>query len=85
MLKVVTLKEIEKVFSVIERLGLSREAIVIPLKPTSPGTVQLLADDRLEIVIDSRIPIDDWLPSLEIEIRSILESGAGDRLKREPS
>ena len=39
MLKAVTLKEIERIFAVIEPMGISREAVWIPLRTEHPGHV----------------------------------------------
>ena len=52
MLKAVTLKEIEKIFEVLDALGISREAVIIPLRPEHPGRVSLLKDGKLEIVVE---------------------------------
>lgn len=82
MLTVVTLREIERVFAILEELGLSREAVVIPLKPQHPGRVQLRPDHRLEIVLDSEVPLDEALPLLREEIRTLLATPDGARLKR---
>ena len=82
MLTVVTLKEIERVFAILEELGLSREAVVIPLKAAHPGRVAMLPDHRLEIVFDSEVPVDAWLDVVREEVRQILDSSAGARLKR---
>lgn len=73
MLTAVTLNEIEKVFTVIERHGISREAVVIPLRPASPGDVRLLSNGKLEIVVDAEVPIDEWLPTLAARIAGLLE------------
>ena len=51
-LTAVTLPVIERIFEVLERLGISREAVVIPLKPASPGTVRKLPNGKFEIVVD---------------------------------
>ena len=74
MLKAVTLNEIEKVFTVIEQHGLSREAVVIPLRPASPGSVKLLANGKLEIIVDRDVPIDDWLTTLDADIAALMTS-----------
>lgn len=83
MLTVVTLREIERVFEILAELGLSREAVVIPLKPQHPGRVAMRPDHRLEIVLDSDVALDDALPRLREEIAAIMASPAGARLKRE--
>jgi hypothetical protein len=70
VLTAVTLKEIEKIFTVLERLGISREAVVIPLRPAVPGSVRRMPDGRIEIVVDAEVPIDEWLRTLENELKS---------------
>ncbi len=67
-LKAVTLAEIEKVFVVLERLDISREAVVIPLRPADPGGVRRLANGKYEIVVPATTTIDDWLNTLEVEL-----------------
>ena len=83
MLTAVTLKEIERVFEILAEFGLSREAVVIPLKPAHPGSVRMRSDNRLEIVLDSETPLDEWLDVVREQVRDIVASGAGARLKRE--
>ncbi len=79
----VTLKEIERVFAVLEEFGLSREAVVIPLKPAHPGRVHLRPDNRVEIVFDSDTAPDDWVGVVRERLREILAGPGGDRLKRD--
>jgi len=73
-LKVVTMKEIERIFTVIDRIGVHREAVVIPLKPATPGTVRRLPNGKYEIVVDAERPLDEWLSELE---EKLLDLGAG--------
>jgi hypothetical protein len=68
-LAAVTLKEIEAVFEVLERLGISREAVVIPLKPAHPGAIRMLPNGKVEITVESETPLVDWLPELERMLR----------------
>ncbi len=70
MLSAVTLHEIEKIFTVLERLEISREAVVIPLRPAVPGRVRLLSNGKYEIIVDAEVPIDEWLTVLEAELRA---------------
>ena len=71
MLTAVTLNEIEKIFSVLERLDISREAVVIPLRPAVPGGVRRLPNGKFEITVDAHTPIEDWLPVLEEQLKSV--------------
>ena len=68
-LTAVTLPVIERIFEILERLAISREAVVIPLKPEHPGDVRRLANGKLEIRVESETPLDDWLPVLERLLR----------------
>lgn len=70
MIEVVTMREIEAVFAVTDALGISREAVVIPLSPERPGRVRRLAGGKLEIVVDAEVPIDEWVKGLPAMIRA---------------
>ena len=72
MLKAVTLKEIEKIFAVIEPMGVSREAVVIPLRTETPGRVSIDKAGKLEIVVDRDADFDQWLKGLESRIRELM-------------
>ena len=76
MLKAVTLKEIERIFSVTEPLGLSREAVVIPLRTEHPGRVNLRPDGKLEIVVERDQDFEDWLKGLKARIESLINPQA---------
>jgi hypothetical protein len=71
-LTAVTLAEIERVFAILDRLGVSREAVVIPLRPVHPGAVRRLPNGKLEIQVEAETPLDTWLPQLERMIREAL-------------
>jgi hypothetical protein len=67
-LKAVTLAEIERIFEVLARLDISREAVVIPLRPAHPGGVRRLPNGKLEILVEGQTPLDEWLPELERQL-----------------
>jgi hypothetical protein len=71
-LTAVTLKEIERIFEVLDRLGVSREAVVIPLRTVHPGTARILPTGKLEIRVEAETPLDEWLPELEAAIRRLM-------------
>ena len=72
MLKEVTLREIEAIFEVTDRMGLNRELLVIPLLPRSPGRVRKMPSGKLEIVVDSEQDFADFVRSLEPRLRAAL-------------
>lgn len=75
-LTTVTLREIERIFEVLDRLGLSREAVVIPLKPAHPGGIRVLDagknKGKVEITVESETLLDAWLPVLETLLRDAM-------------
>lgn len=78
MLKAVTLREIEKIFAVLDALGISREAVVIPLRPEHPGRVSLRKDGKLEIVVERDDDFAAWIRTLETRIRALMDSRPED-------
>jgi hypothetical protein len=70
-MKEVTIREIERIFGVTDRLGIHRESLVIPLAARHPGRVRRRPDGKLEIVVESEGSFDDWLGGLEGEIRRL--------------
>ncbi len=73
MLKAVTLKEIERIFDVIDPMEISREAVVIPLRTEHPGRVSILNDGKLEIVVERDGDFEDWITRLEAQIRDLMK------------
>jgi hypothetical protein len=73
MLKAVTLKEIERIFAVIDPMGISREAVEIPLRTEHPGRISILKNGKLEIVVDRDGDFEDWIKGLEAQIRDLMK------------
>ena len=73
MLKAVTMKEIERIFAVIDPMGISREAVEIPLRTEHPGRVSILKNGKLEIVVERDGDFEDWITSLEAQIRDLMK------------
>ena len=73
MLKAVTLKEIERIFAVIDPMGISREAVEIPLRTEHPGRVSILKNGKLEIVVERDGDFEDWVRKLEAQIRQLMK------------
>ena len=77
MLKAITLKEIERIFAVIDPMGISREAVVIPLRTEHPGRLSILKDGKLEIVVERDGDFEDWITGLAARIEELMKP-AGD-------
>jgi hypothetical protein len=73
LLKSVTLKEIEAIFAITDPMGISREALVIPLRTEHPGHLSILKDGKLEIVVEREGDFDDWLNDLGPRIRALMD------------
>jgi ribonucleotide reductase alpha subunit len=71
--------EIERILAVVDRLGISREAVIIPLRPAHPGGVRVLESGRnrgkLEITVESQGSLDAWLVELEAQLRALVDGG----------
>lgn len=71
MLEAVTIREIERIFEVTDRLGIHRESLVIPLLPRPGGRLRRLPGGRLEIVVDAAADFAAWLAGLETALRNL--------------
>ena len=63
VLDAVGMAEINKIFAVLDALGVHREHVVIPLG-TGKGRVRRMPSGKLEIIVDAEVPIDEWLVGL---------------------
>ena len=73
MLKEVTIREIEAIFAVTDRMGLSREELVIPLRPRHPGRVRRRPNGKLELVVDAEADVPEQVAGLEDRIRKAMD------------
>ena len=73
-LRAVSFEQITRVLELTDQLEISREWVEIPLSPANPGRVKKLPNGKLEIVVDSEVPFDQWLNSLEDRIKAVLQS-----------
>ena len=68
VLDAVGMAEINKIFVVLDAIGVHREHVVIPLG-TGKGRVRRMPSGKLEIIVDAEIPIDEWLKGLPAMIQ----------------
>lgn len=71
MLQMVSFKQINEILELTDRLGLSREWVEIPLSPASPGVVRKLPNGKIEIVVDAATPFEQWLATVEGQIKQL--------------
>ena len=71
VLQVVTIREIERILEVTDRLGIHRESVAIPLGPRHPGRVRRLAGGKIEIVVEAKDDFDAWLATLETRLKEL--------------
>ena len=64
----VTFQQINRILEVTDGLGLNREWVEIPLSAEHPGRVRRLKNGKLEIIVDSGRPFDEWLGALPAQI-----------------
>ena len=69
MLDAVGMKEINRIFEVIDGLGIHREHVVIPLG-TGKGRVRRLPGGKLEITVDAEAPFEEWIEGLPALLRA---------------
>lgn len=62
----------QTLFEVTDDLGISREAVQVPLLPEGEGAVHELSNGRIEIVVPADRALEDWLPELRQRLTSIL-------------
>jgi len=68
----VQLAQIERIFEILDRLAISREAVVIPLRPQGAGGVRRLSNGKLEITVQADIPFERWYASLEDALKHVV-------------
>ena len=74
MLQAVSFKQISRILELTDQLGLNREWVEIPLTPEVPGVVRKLPNGKLEIVVDAAEPFDQWLATLDTQIKQVTGS-----------
>ena len=65
---IVGMAEMRKIFAIIDKLGIHREKIEVPLKPEGSGRIEMLDSGIARIVLPADKPLDEWIPTLEAEL-----------------
>jgi len=61
-------EQILKILELTDSLKLHRESILIPLSTEDEGSVTILADRRIRIVVPSNKPFEPWLAELRSQL-----------------
>ena len=69
----VSFEQISQILELIDRLEINREWVEIPLGAESPGVVRKLDNGKLEIVVDADMYFEEWMKTLESEIRAVFD------------
>lgn len=65
--------EMQRLFEVVDDLGISREAVQVPLLPEGGGAVRRLESGRLEIVYPAERRFEDFAPELRRRLEELAE------------
>lgn len=70
-MQAVSFKQISQILELTDQLGLNREWVEIPLSSASPGVVRKLSNGKIEIVVDAELPFEQWLATVEGQIKQL--------------
>ncbi len=65
---IVGMKEMQRIFRLIDEMGIHREKIEVPLSPEGDGSVRMLPSGKAEIVLPENKPLEEWIPHLKAEL-----------------
>ena len=68
---VIGMEDMMAIYEVTDRFEIDRETISVPLEKTGDGSVTANEDGTIEIVAPALMPVRDWQPTLEEDIRGL--------------
>ncbi len=66
---IIGMDDMMAVYEVTDRFGIDRETISVPLEKSGAGAVSRQLTGGVEITVPATVPILEWLPTLEAELR----------------
>ena len=63
--KIIDMKDMMSLYEITDQFGIDRELIEVPLEKDGDGAINILDNNRLQVIIPSNISIDRWLTTLE--------------------
>ncbi|MDA1347381.1 MAG: hypothetical protein O3A47_00700 [Chloroflexi bacterium] len=68
---IIGMKDMGAIFEVTDRFGIDRESVSVPLEKEGDGHVERLSDGSLEITVPASIPTQEWIDTLEAEVKRL--------------
>ncbi len=68
---IIGMQDMMAIYEVTDRFGIDRESISVPLEKAEVGSVSLQSDGGIEVTVPAKIPIRQWLPTLEAELERL--------------
>ena len=77
MEEMISMADMGLIFEVTDALEIDREVVRVELTKEDPGSVKVVSgglsgqDSLIEIVVPLSMPLDEWLPALEAELKTL--------------
>ena len=77
MEEMISMADMGLIFGVTDALKIDREMVRVELTKEDPGSVKVVSgglsgqDSLIEIVVPQSTPLDEWLPTLEVELKDL--------------
>ena len=68
---IIGMQDMIAIYEVTDRFGIDREAISVPLEKAEAGGVSRQSHGGIEVMVPAKIPIRQWLPTLEAELERL--------------
>ena len=68
---IIGMQDMMAIYEVTDRFGIDREAISVPLEKSEAGVVSRQPHGGIEVTVPAKIPIQQWLPTLEAELERL--------------
>ena len=69
--EIIGMREMLAIFEVTDSFGIDRESISVPLEKEDPGSIRLLDNGEIEIIVPLSTPIESWVSHLLNEMKTM--------------
>lgn len=67
--EIIGMEDMNAIYEITDRFSIDREMISVPLEKVGAGTIERKPGEAVEITVPLTIPIREWLPILERELK----------------